>query len=319
MIAFLKLIRFQNLFIIAFTQYMVRYCLLSPILKARGFELQLSNLQFFLLSLSTVMIAAAGYIINDYFDLRIDKVNKPERMIIGKGVKRRVAIGAHTLINILAVMIGLYVSYSIGAWKLVLIHFMCAAGLWFYSTTFKRQFFIGNFIIAGFTALVPFVVGVYELLPCYKAYSISGEIISLKIAWQWIFALSFFAFITTLLREILKDMEDYEGDKEYGCKTMPIVIGIPSSKIIVIVLALFTMTVLAMVQVLQFQTNSYLGFYYFLLALQIPFVYLIYITYRAQTKKQFRYAGNTAKLIMLMGVCYLFIFSYYILSSINAI
>src|SRR5690348_9789169 len=121
MLSFLKLIRVQNLLIIAFTQYMVRWCLIFPILKARGFELQLSNINFFLLVLSTVMIAAAGYIINDYFDVNIDKINKPERMVIDKGVKRRVAIGAHTLINILAILIGLYVSYSVGAWKLILI------------------------------------------------------------------------------------------------------------------------------------------------------------------------------------------------------
>ena len=99
MLSFLKLIRIQNLLIIAFTQYMVRWCILYPIFKVCKYDLQMSNFQFFLLSLSTVMIAAAGYAINDYFDVRIDKVNKPERMIIDKGVKRRVAIGAHTVIN----------------------------------------------------------------------------------------------------------------------------------------------------------------------------------------------------------------------------
>src|ERR1019366_1291714 len=170
MFAFLKLIRLQNLLIIALTQYMVRWCLIYPILKTRGFELQFSNFHFFLIVLSTVMIAAAGYIINDYFDVRIDKINKPQHLVIDKGVKRRVAMGAHTVINIIAVIISLYVSYSIGVWKLGLIYFICALGLWFYSTTFKRQFLIGNIVIATFTALVPLVVGVYELIPCYIKY-----------------------------------------------------------------------------------------------------------------------------------------------------
>ena len=319
MLSFLKLIRIQNLLIIAFTQYMVRWCLVFPILKVRGYELQFSNFNFFLLSLSTIMIAAAGYIINDYFDVRIDKVNKPERMVIDKGVKRRVAMVAHTVINILAVLIGLYVSYSIGAWKLAIIHFMCASGLWFYSTTFKRQFLIGNFIIALFTALVPLIVGIYDLLPCYKAYFSFEDALSFKDIWVYIFSISFFAFITTLLREIIKDLEDYDGDKEYGCKTMPIVIGKKSTKVIVVLLALATMFCLGYFQMLLIQKNYMMQFYYFTIALQLPFVFLIYKTVTAETKNALRVAGNTAKFIMLMGVCYLFIFAYPILSYLHVI
>src|ERR1700747_2647931 len=150
MFAFLKLIRLQNLLVIAFTQYMMRWCLIYPILKTRGFELQFSNFHFFLLSLSTVMIAAAGYIINDYFDVRIDKVNKPEHLVIDKGVKRRVAMGAHMVINVIAILIGFYISHIIGNWKLGFIFFICALGLWLYSTSFKRQFLIGNIVIATF-------------------------------------------------------------------------------------------------------------------------------------------------------------------------
>jgi len=314
MISFLKLIRIQNLLIIAFTQYMVRWCLIYPILKARGFELQLSEFHFFLLVLSTVMVAAAGYIINDYFDVNIDKINKPERLVIDKGVKRRVAIGAHTVINVLAILIGFYISYSVGAWKLILIYFFWTFGLWFYSTHFKRQFLIGNLVIALFVALVPLVVGVYELLACYKAYAVS-----FKDIWKYVFAISFFAFIVTLLREMIKDIEDYEGDKEYGCKTIPIVIGIRSAKIVTVIIALTAMICLGYLQVFLWSINDKLSFIYFSVGLQIPFLFLIYKILKAQTKKEFRFAGNMAKFIMIMGICYLFIFAYSILSYIHAI
>jgi len=312
MLSFLKLIRIQNLLIIAFTQYMVRFCLILPLLKARStyFQLQLSEVQFFLLVLSTVMIAAAGYIINDYFDVKIDKVNKPEHVVIDKGVKRRVAMGAHTLINIIAILIALFVAYSVGYWKLAILQFICAAGLWFYSTNFKRMFLIGNFVIALFTALVPLVVGIYELLLCYKHYFPIDETIDLTNIWRWVLGLSFFAFITTLLREIIKDMEDYEGDKAYGCYTMPIAIGIKSAKAIVVILAVSTMCCLAYLQYMQLQLNDYLSVSYFTMMLQLPFVFLIYKTIRATEKKQFRIAGNTAKFIMFMGVSYLFIVYY---------
>jgi 4-hydroxybenzoate polyprenyltransferase len=314
MFSFLKLIRIQNLLIIAFTQYMVRWCIVYPMLVGRGYELQLSNFHFFLLALSTVMIAAAGYIINDYFDVNIDKINKPERMVIDKGVKRRVAIGAHTVINILAILIGLYISYLVGEWKLILIYLFWTFGLWFYSTHFKRQFLSGNLMIALFVALVPLVAGVYELLPCYKTYAVSFRDI-----WKYIFAISFFAFISTLLREMIKDIEDYEGDKEYGCQTMPIVIGIKASKMVIVILSFTTFTCLSYFQIFFWKTNDFISFIYFGLALQVPFLFLIWKTITATTKKDFRIAGNTAKVIMLLGVCYLFIFAYTILSYIHAI
>lgn len=305
--SFLKLIRIQNLLIIAFTQYMVRWCLLSPLFRLGGYHLQMSSFNFFLLSLSTVMIAAAGYSINDYFDVRIDKVNKPERMVIDKGVKRRVAIGAHTVINILAVLIGFYVSWAAGAWKLVIIHIICSGGLWLYSTSFKRQFFIGNVVIALFTAMVPMVVGIYELWAYHRGPEFSPSL--RDIAWYSITGLSFFAFITTLLREIIKDIEDYEGDKEYGCKTLPIVLGIRTAQYIVVLLAVATMALLVYFQVTVFSQNM-LSLYYSIVALQLPFLFLIWKTLKAKTRKQFRIAGNTAKFIMLMGVCYLFIIAF---------
>lgn len=315
MVAFLKLIRIQNLLIIAFTQYVVRWCIIYPIIKVSStyYTLQLSELQFFLLVLSTAMIAAAGYIINDYFDVRIDKVNKPERMVIDKGVKRRVAIGAHTVINFLAVAIALYISYSIGSWRLTLVHFICAGGLWFYSTTFKRQFLIGNIVIALFTAMVPLIAVVYDMLPIYREYIPVDENLSFAPVWKYTIALSFFAFITTLLREILKDIEDVDGDKEFGCTTMPIVIGIKASKNIAMAIAFVTILCLGYVQTEFLKLQDYVSIIYFVVALQLPLLFLIYKIKTAQEKKQFRFAGNFSKFIMFMGICYLLLFAYPIL------
>ncbi len=317
MFSFLKLIRFQNLIIIAFTQYVVRWCLVYPILKAQSsyYTLQLSEIQFFLLVLSTVMIAAAGHIINDYFDVRIDKVNKPERLIIDNGVKRRIAMGAHVVINILAFLIAIYVSYSIGAWKLACIHFICASGLWYYSTTFKRQFLTGNIIIAVLTALVPVIVVVYELLPCYKAYLPLDENLTFKGAWVYVGGVAFFGFMTTLLHEIIKDIKNYEGDKEYGFKTMPVLIGIKASKTIAVIIAAATMVCLFLIQL---KLTDSLTFYYFTFALQIPFAFLIYKIAKADTKKSFQTAGNITKIILLAGISYLFVFAYTLLDFLHS-
>jgi 4-hydroxybenzoate polyprenyltransferase len=259
------------------------------------------------------MIAAAGYIINDYFDVRIDKVNKPERLIIDKGVKRRVAMGAHTIINLLAILIALYVSYFIGFWKIGLIYIICAIGLWFYSTTFKRQILVGNIVIATFTALVPLVVGLFDLIPCYTTYlSIDYNFSFKNIIW-YILAISSFGFLTTMIREIIKDIEDYEGDKEYGCETMPIVIGKKKSQLIVVVITIITMIYLTYFQSSLWASNDKLSFYYFLFALQFPFAFLTFKITKAQDKKDFNFISNITKLIMLLGICYLFIFAYNLL------
>ncbi|MCX6297178.1 MAG: geranylgeranylglycerol-phosphate geranylgeranyltransferase [Bacteroidetes bacterium] len=311
------MIRIQNLLIIAFTQYVVRWCIVYPIiqLNSKYYTLQLSELNFFLLVLSTVMIAASGYIINDYFDVRIDKVNKPERLVIDKGVKRRVEMGAHSVINVLAIILALYVSYSIGSWRLTLVHFICAGGLWFYSTTFKRQFLIGNIVIAAFTALVPLIAVIYDMIPIYRTYLPIEETLSFMAVWEYTVAFSFFAFITTLLREIIKDMEDVDGDEEYGCKTMPIVLGIEMTKKIVMAIAFITMICLAMIQKDFLKIDDKISFIYFTIALQLPLAFLIYKIKTAQEKTQLRFAGNLAKFIMLLGIIYLLVFAYPILHN----
>ena len=321
MLSFLKLIRIQNLLIIALTQYMVRWCLIYPILKTQNsfYTLQLSETLFFLLVLSAVMIAASGYVINDYFDVRIDKINQPERLLIDKGVKRRVAMGAHTVINIVAILIGLFVSYRVGLSKLAFIQFICASGLWFYSTAFKKQFLIGNIIIAALTALVPLIVVIYELLVCYKAYLPLDETLSFKGIWIYVLAFSFFTFLITLIHEIIKDMEHYEGDKEYGYRTMPVVIGISSCKFIVAGIALAILVCLSYFQLTELKLHDWLTFFYFIFALQLPLAFLIYKIIAANTKKSFRFATKITRMIMLMGICYLFVFAYILLSFIHII
>ncbi|MEO6903128.1 MAG: geranylgeranylglycerol-phosphate geranylgeranyltransferase [Bacteroidia bacterium] len=317
MTAFFKLIRTGNLLIIAFTQYMVRWCIIYPIFKAYHLELQLTELQFFFLVLSTTMIAAGGYIINDYFDVRIDKINNPARLVIDKGVKRRVAIGAHLLITIIAILIALYLSYSISYWKIAFIHLICAIGLWFYSTTFKREFLIGNIIIALFVALVPLIVGIYELLSAYHNYGLLNTKLSYKTAWTYIIGLSFFAFLTTFLREIIKDMEDYDGDKKYGRKTMPIVLGIRNTKNVSIFIAIIIIISLAYFQLHKWNRDGIIDIIYIFITIQIPLVFLVQKINSASAKKEYRLAGNIAKIIMLSGICYLFVFAHYVLSQIK--
>src|SRR3990172_8984115 len=213
-IAFLKLIRLQNLLIIALTQYLMRLCIIRPMLQINGFELQFSGFNFFLLVLSTTMIAGAGYIINDYFDTKVDRRNDPSMVIVGKSIKRRVAMISHIIISTIAIAIGFFIAWRVGIIWLGYINAVCAGILWFYSTTYKHRPLLGNMIIAVLAALVPLIVGLYEIPLLNKEYSGTN----FNHIFVWIAGFSFFAFLTTLIREIIKDLEDIEGDSDCGSK-----------------------------------------------------------------------------------------------------
>ncbi len=329
MLAFLRLIRLPNLLIIALTQYAMRYCIIQPVLKAANetlytnypsqirnphiMSLQLSNLDFFLLVLSTVMIAAAGYVINDYFDIKIDRVNKPERQIVDREIKRRVAMGAHVVINFIAVGLGAYVAIHIGNWKLAIVQFICAGGLWYYSTTFKQKFLAGNLLIAFFTALVPLAVGLYEIPLLVNKYRVLVEQfeVDFLFVFKMILAFSFFAFLTTLIREILKDMEDVEGDREYGCSTLPIVWGIGRSKFAVAFLIIVTVACLGYIQSIMLANNDSVSFWYISGAVQLPLLILLAVVLRGKEPKHFRPAQIFTKVIMLTGIFYSGLVYYY--------
>jgi 4-hydroxybenzoate polyprenyltransferase len=244
---FLQLLRPVNLVIIALTMYSVRFFYftlgsVSTLTIANPFR---ERIDFFLLVFSTVLIAAGGNIINDYFDVRADRINRPEKLIITKYVKRRWAIITHWLFNLVAFSIAIYLSARYQTFWYVFIHLLTINSLWFYSMYFKRKPFIGNFIIAGLTALVPILCGIHfhlqtgfpdsgngtVVLPdVYTIYdSIAIWKIRLLANGRFVFLLAYFAFTLNLSREIIKDMEDIEGDKLLYAKTLPIALGIQKS------------------------------------------------------------------------------------------
>ena len=183
-------------------------------LKSRGYESQFSDLNFFLLVLTTVFLAAAGYIINDYFDTKTDLLNRPKTVIVGKHIKRRTVMTAHIILNLLAIVIGFYISWQINLWKLVYIYILVTGLLWFYSSSYQNMFLVGNVIVALLTALVPLMTVFYEIPPLnVKYFNVLMRLDdNFYKMFFWVAGFSAFAFITTLNREIIKDVEDFEGD-----------------------------------------------------------------------------------------------------------
>lgn len=334
-VAFIKLIRLPNLLIIALTQYVVRYAILYPFFAINAIELRMSNLDFFLLSLSTVMIAAAGYIINDYFDTKVDRVNRPDKIIVGKYIKRRVAMGAHIVISSIAILISTYVAYQIGSLKLVLIQILSVGVLWYYSVSFKKQVIIGNVVVAILAALVPLVAGLYEILlqhnfvdetsnnlifyleegtPFDDVSYILSQIFYNTFA--WILGFSLFAFLSTMVREIVKDIEDYEGDKKYFSNTLAVVHGKEKAKKVAQLIIVIMMMLLGYLQYQQLITNDNTSFIYFMFGLQIPLGYLLYKLQLAKEKADYAKLSMNIKVVMLSGIMYAMVFGYTLLSNL---
>lgn len=314
-LAFLKLIRLENLVMIAFTQIALRYLVLQKILIYNNIQPELGNTLFYGLVLSTVLIAAAGYIINDYFDVKTDLINHPDTVVVDKVIKRRWAIFLHITFTFIGVALGMYTALKTGYLRLAIFHFAAAALLWFYSTHLKKTLLIGNLVVSLLTAAVTFMPFVYELGVMEKHdpsfILMHRHVIFAIFKITFIFAL--FAFITSMAREIIKDMEDYKGDKETGGSTMPILWGIRVSKLNAFFLIIITVLLLLFVvyntiksERIIFSVNNL----YILLGLIIPLIILALYTLKAKESRQFKNASLLLKFIMLIGLCYSFIFYY---------
>jgi 4-hydroxybenzoate polyprenyltransferase len=314
-LAFLKLIRIENILMIALTQVLLRYLILQKVFSIYNIHLELDDSLFYLVVLSTVLIAAAGYIINDYFDVKTDLINHPDTVVVDRVIKRRIAIILHMAFTFIGIFLGMYAALKTGYLRLAIFHFAAAILLWFYSTHLKKQLFIGNFVVSILTASVAFMPFVYELGVMQKIHP--GFILNYKHAVFSAFKItcifSLFAFITSMAREVIKDIEDYKGDKATGGLTMPIVWGIRSSKlnaffllVITAILLLFVVYNTVRMQRIVLSVNNI----YILCALVVPLLILSFYTLRSQESKQFKNASLMLKFIMLLGLCYSFIFYY---------
>ncbi|MBP1666372.1 MAG: prenyltransferase [Bacteroidetes bacterium] len=310
----LKLIRWQNLLLVVLTMVLMRYAIVEPLisrigvilLKGSGEEipmaLQLPWYDFLILVFATVSITAGGYVINDYFDIGTDMINRGE-VIVGTRISRRKAMLWHSILNIAGVVAGFYVSARAGYFWFGTIFLLVSGLLYFYSASYKRQFLIGNLVVSILTALVPLLTVLFEWAALYRYYSVNAiELPNLKFLFYWAGGFSLFAFLTTLIREIIKDIEDFEGDAAYGRNTVPVMIGIPASRIISICLIIITIAALYLVW--HSFINDKITLIYLSVAVVIPMLFVIFRIVRSRGRKELHTASGIIKLVMITGVLY---------------
>ena len=317
--AFLRLIRWPNLVFIVVTQCLFYFFITIPVFKQYNSKPYLSPTILYLIIAASVLIAAAVYIINDYFDLNIDRVNKPDKLVVEKIIKRRWAILWHLLLSFIGILISFYVCLALDIFPsffdlfIGIANVVCVMALWVYSTTYKRRLLIGNVLISALTAWAILVLYVAEFPHWFKASLEAKANYNLAFAKLFKYAVVYagFAFIISLIREVIKDMEDMEGDAKYGCKTMPIVWGIPATKVFTAVWLIVLVCALIIIQVYAIYLGWWWSVAYCTAVIIIPLLWVLQKLYKAQVTKDYHQLSTAIKLIMLAGILSMLFFNIY--------
>jgi 4-hydroxybenzoate polyprenyltransferase len=300
--AFLGLIRGLNLLFIALTQVLFYYFILIPIFTDAGMKPFLHEKLFFLLVTASVFIAAAGYIINDYFDLNIDQVNKPHKLVVEKVIKRRWAIVWHLSLSAVGVLLSFYIGWKVNNILIGFANLLCMALLWFYSTTFKRKLLIGNIIISMLSAWVVLVLYFSESARIFYNSIHRDELFAMTRVFRFAFLYAGFAFIISLIREVVKDIEDMSGDAKYGCRTMPIIWGVHVAKIFISTWLVVLVASLGIIQFYVLQFRWWWSALYCFVMIILPLLFILKKLIVARTTEDFHRLSSFIKLVMLTGI-----------------
>jgi len=291
-----------NLVIIALTQVMMRFFMLNPLLKDSGSISQLRWWEFMLLVFATVLIAAAGYVINDVNDIGMDHINRPSKRIVGKIIRAEAAETYYFVLNIIGIICGIIVSGSIGKWELSLVFVIIATMLYYYTLKYQYLTFWGNLVVS---VLASAVIGVLWLFEFFAFRADAGSFVdgfqSFSVIGIFTAAYMIFAFMTTMSREMIKDLQDRDGDAKNGCMTIPVRYGEKATRIVLIMIHVILLAGLILFQVWlsgrNYQALSY--------SLILPQILIIYISLRlilAKDIRIYKISGNLMKVTMILGL-----------------
>lgn len=288
----LNLIRWKNLLIIALVQILIKYALFVPF----GVDITLNWFGFSLLVISTLCIAIAGYIINDIYDVETDLVNRPEKVIVGKTISEKTANNLFIIFNIVGVLIGFYLSHLVGKSSFFVLFVLISAVLYIYASYLKRTLLIGNIVVSLLVAFTVIIVGIFDLIPVINDQNQAKQITMLNV----LLAYALFAFIINLVREMIKDIEDVDGDHKSGMNTLPIIIGRERARNVIFVVSFVPL--LGLIYVLSTYLYRQIAIViYFLLFVGGPLIFVTIKIFQAKSKKDYKLISTILKIILVLG------------------
>lgn len=303
MLAFFRLIRYQNLLMLAVMQLIFRF----GFLNWQNVPLSLATWQYVLLVLSTVLIAAGGYVINDIFDQNTDAENKPNKTIIGTAISEAQGYNIYVGLTVIGVGIGFYLANVIMKPSFAAIFILIASLLYIYATSLKQMLIVGNIIVAFLLSFSVIIIGLFDLYPA----TYEGNQKEMGVLFSILIDYAVFAFIINFIREITKDLEDVNGDYNQGMRTLPIILGVGRTAKVVFGLSFLPLIILLYYTNSYFASNNlYVATIYSLLTLIGPLLYFTIKSWTAKSKKDFRHLSTVLKVVLFFGILSIAVITY---------
>ncbi len=301
--SFLKLIRWPNLFIVAITQYFLQYLVLRSILGRFDIAPQLNHLNFFLFVTANMLIGASGYIINDIIDLPLDRINKPKKVVIESKISISTAWSYYFITLVVGFILYWVIAWQTGQYLLLAIYVAGVLGLWLYSEYLKKTPLLGNLFIGIYCAAAAFLILIVE----WNAFTLLSEKYPRQADWIGIIFIGYclFAFLSTVYREIIKDLEDMEGDRSENAQTLPLVIGPSKAKVIGFGFGLLLFGILLYPVYLSILNGYWSHLSFLFLGILAPLTHSFLLLPNARTKADFHKISQLLKWIMVAGLVYL--------------
>lgn len=295
----LNLIRYKNLFMIAFIQCVIKYVFFElPQFKSANLTTALDTTSFTCLVLATLFIAAAGYIINDIYDIEADEINKPNKVIVGKRISEGLANNLFIGFTVVGIILGICATWQIDKNSYATIFLLVSALLYWYATSLKQSILIGNIVVSLLVSLSILIVGIFEITPMITPDSRDAYVFMFKFLVDY----AIFAFLINLVRELVKDLEDVDGDHKAGYNTLPIAIGRDrASKVAFGFCVLTIMVVVYYVITYLFENQTLLLYFIFLIV--GPLSYCAIKLLSAKSKSDFKQLSMILKITMFLGIC----------------
>jgi len=311
MIKYLNLFRWINISIVILSMALVLLFMVLPLLGIGWFEHGLCPGKFLLLVFSTVFIAIGGNIVNDIYDINADSINKPRKNMVGKGISVSTAWVLYWVFTVSGLLLGTLLSLVVGQINYGLIFLFSAGLLWFYSQKYQCQPLVGNIVVSALSAITLGIVWLFQFFALSEEAEVFASVQgNFAIVNRMVLIYMGFAFITSLIREVVKDIEDFRGDNRFGCRTFAVTYGIEKAKILAKVVLFIGIFSVVIIQFYFFKLGFEMHFWYFFV-LDVLFVLAIFKMFKAKDRKDFSTVSKLIKLIMLAGILSMAFFYFY--------
>ena len=304
----LRLVRWSNVLFLGGLIWVMEKWVATPVLREVGFGEQLPWYLILLLMCATMLIGAGGYVINDYFDVKIDRINRPDEVIVTRSISKPAAMRFSIALSSIGIVCGIASAAMLRSMTIGILFVLIPGLLWFYSSSYKRLFMIGNLIIALLAGLTPLIVAMANVAQLELRFA---DILPYTTIphdlYCWLGGFGLFAFLLTWIREIIKDIQDQTGDRELECHSLPVVWGDTWTKVFVTVLIVLTIAIIGHLwyHVLPFPISWHsLSTRYIVFGIVTPLLCALWLLWAAKIPSDYKSCQQVVKFTMLIGMLY---------------